>query len=268
MASKGLHVALAAERIGTLFGVPITNTLIAAWTVMIVLIAIAFVVGRAPQMLPTRVQNLFEMLFEFVLEFMERTLGSRELALRYFPLIATIFLFIFTSNLFDFLPFFGSVGVHQGAELVPLYRPVNTDLNVTLALAVIAVFAIEMAGIMALGLFGYLNKFFTFRGKNIGERFLNFFVGILELVSEISRLVSFSFRLFGNVFAGEVLLGVIALFVPYGAPVPLMAFEVFVGFIQGVVFAMLTLFFIKMAITAPHTNSHTAAHSTEQASVV
>ncbi len=158
MESKGLHVALAAERLGTFFGVPITNTLVAAWTVMVVLIVTAFIIGRAPRMLPTRVQNVFEMLFEFVLEFMERTLGSRELALRYFPLIATIFLFIFTSNLFDFLPFFGSVGLYQGGELVPLYRPVNTDLNVTLALAVISVFAIEAAGIAALGLFGYLKQ--------------------------------------------------------------------------------------------------------------
>ncbi len=245
-------MALAAERLGTLFGLPITNTLISAWVVMAVLLITAFIVGRNPGMLPTRVQNVFEMLFEYVLEFMERTLGSRALALRYFPLIATIFLFIFTSNLFDFLPFYGAIGLHGEHELVPLFRPVNTDLNVTLALAFIAVFMIEFAGIAALGSLAYAKKFINF------SSFLNFFVGILELVSEISRIVSFSFRLFGNVFAGEVLLGVIALFVPYGAPVPLMAFEVFVGFIQGVVFAMLTLFFIKMAITPAHSSSHSA----------
>ena len=268
MESTGLHVALAAERVGTLFGLPVTNTLIAAWTVMIVLLTVAFVVGKAPSILPTRLQNIFEMLFEFVLEFMERTLGSRTLALRYFPLIVTIFLFIFTSNLFDFLPFFGSFGLHEAGEFIPLYRPVNTDLNVTLALAFISVAAIEFAGISALGLVAYSGKFITLRGKSIGERLLNFFVGILELVSEISRLVSFSFRLFGNVVAGEVLLGGIALVVPYGAPVPLMAFEVFVGFIQGVVFAMLTLFFIKMAITAPHSAHTDTAHSTHGAPVV
>jgi F-type H+-transporting ATPase subunit a len=264
MQGKGLEVSLAAGRLFTVWGIPVTNTLIAAWTVMIVLLVTAFVVGRAPQMIPTRVQNVFEMLFEYVLEFMERTLGNRTAALKYFPLIVTIFLFIFTSNLFDFLPFFGTFGVVHNGALIPFYRPVNTDLNVTLALAFISVFAIELAGITTLGLGTYAGKFFTVRGKNIGDRFLNFFVGILELVSEISRLVSFSFRLFGNVFAGEVLLSVIALFVPYGAPVPLMAFEVFVGFIQGVVFAMLTLFFIKMAITAPHT----ASHSVEGAHVV
>lgn len=265
MEGKGLEVSLAAGRLFTLWGIPVTNTLIAAWTVMLVLLLTAYVVGRAPQMLPTRVQNLFEMLFEFVLDFMERTLQSRDLALRYFPLIATIFLFIFTSNLFDFLPFFGSFGIEQNGALIPFYRPVNTDLNVTLALAFISFFAIEFAGISALGIIAYSGKFITIRGKNIGDRFLNFFVGILELVSEVSRLISFSFRLFGNVFAGEVLLSVIALFVPYGAPVPLMAFEVFVGFIQAVVFAMLTLFFIKMAVTAPHSTGSGQAHSSHSA---
>src|SRR6185437_16597161 len=118
---KGLHVALAAERLGSLFGIPVTNTLIAAWTVIAVLLVVAFVVGRNPKLIPTGVQNVFEMLFEFVLEFMERTLGSRELAVKFFPLIATIFLFIFTSNLFDFLPFFGSLGIIQNGALVPLF---------------------------------------------------------------------------------------------------------------------------------------------------
>jgi F-type H+-transporting ATPase subunit a len=259
--AKGLHIALAAERLGTVFGIPITNTLVAAWTVMVVLLVTAFVVGRNPKLIPNGVQNVFEMLFEYVLEFMERTLGNRALALRYFPLIATIFLFIFASNLFDFLPFFGSVGIHRGAEFIPFYRPVNTDLNVTLALAVISVFSIEIAGVMALGALGYAKKFINFSSP------LNFIVGIIELISELSRFISFSFRLFGNVFAGEVLLAVVALFIPYGAPVPLMAFEVFVGFIQAVVFSMLTLFFIKIAITAPHgdqaehTPAATAIHS-------
>lgn len=249
----GLHVALSPETLGTLWGIPITNTLLSAWLVVAVLLIIGFFVGRKVTMLPGKAQNVFEMLFDFVLEFMERTLGNRALALKYFPLIATLFLFIFTSNLFHFIPFYGSLGILDSHhELVPLFRSVNTDLNVTLSLAVISVFMIELAGITVLGAGLYASKFFTFHGKGIANRLLNMTVGLIEFVSELSRFVSFSFRLFGNIFAGEVLLGVIALFVPYGAPVPLMAFEVFVGFIQAVVFAMLTLFFIKMAITAPH----------------
>lgn len=246
MKEGGLHIALSAERLGSVFGLPITNTLIAAWSVMAVLIITAIVVGRNPGIIPGKVQNLFEMLFEFVLDFMEQTLGSRALAVKFFPLIATIFLFIFCSNLFDFLPFFGSVGVMQGGEFVPFYRPVNTDLNVTLALAIISVISIEVAGIVALGFVKYGSKFINFSSP------LKFIVGIIELVSELSRFISFSFRLFGNVFAGEVLLSVIALFLPYVLPVPLQLFELFVGFVQAAVFAMLTLFFIKLAIVEPH----------------
>lgn len=263
MEGGGLHIALAAERLGSVFGIPLTNTLIAAWSVMAVLIITALVVGKNPKLIPGKVQNVFEGLFEFVLDFMEQTLGTRALAVRFFPLIATIFLFIFCSNLFDFLPFFGSVGIFKAGEFVPFYRPVNTDLNVTLALAIISVISIEVAGIVTLGFIKYGSKFINFSGRSIGQRLLNFTVGIIELVSELSRFVSFSFRLFGNVFAGEVLLSVIALFLPYVLPVPLQLFELFVGFVQAAVFAMLTLFFIKLAIVEPHgtgTEHAPAAH--------
>jgi F-type H+-transporting ATPase subunit a len=197
---------------------------------------------------------LLEALFEYVYDFVAETLGSRELARKYFPLLTTIFLFIFTSNLLEFTPGIGSIGIFRswGGEFVPLFRSVNTDLNVTLALTIIVIIVIEMAGIMTFGLFRYAGKFVNFHGHSIGERLLNFVVGIIELVSELSRFISFSFRLFGNIFAGEVLLAVASYFVPYKLPVPLMAFEMFIGFIQAVVFSMLTLFFIKMAITDPH----------------
>lgn len=144
-------------------------------------------------------------------------------------------------------------------EFVPLLRSMNTDLNVTLALTIITVIFIEVMGVIALGFFRYTGKFINFSGHSIAERLLNFVVGLIELVSEISRLVSFSFRLFGNIFAGEVLIAVAAFFAPYVLPVPLMAFETFVGFVQAAVFALLALFFIKMAIAMPHTE-HAKAH--------
>ena len=243
---SGLHISLKAERLFDLWGIPVTNTLLTEWIVMIVLAGVAFVVGRNPSLIPGKVQLVFEWIIDFVLDFMQQTLGSRALAERYFPLIATIFLFIFTSNLFDFLPIFSGIGIVQHGELVPLFRPVNSDLNVTLALAIIAVITIEVAGIVGLGALRYAGKFFNFSSP------VNFVVGIIEFVSELSRFVSFSFRLFGNIFAGEVLLAVIGLFVPYVLPVPLMMFELFVGFVQAAVFAMLTLFFIKLAIAMPH----------------
>jgi F-type H+-transporting ATPase subunit a len=215
--------------------------------VMALLIVTAVIVGRKPRLIPGKVQNFFEMLFDFVLGYMEETLGSRELAVRYFPLIATIFLFVFTSNLFDFLPFFGSVGLFHNGELVPLFRPVNTDLNVTLALAIISFFTIEITGMVVLGFLKYGSKFVNFK-----EGVLGFLIGIIEMVSNLARLISFSFRLFGNVFAGEVLISVVIYFLPYGLPVPLMLFETFVGLVQAAIFALLTLVFIKIAISEPH----------------
>lgn len=246
MEEHGLHIALSAERLGTFFGLPITNTLLSAWLAMAILIVVAVIAGRKPTLIPGKIQNFFEMIFEFVIGYMTEIFGNRKRALTYFPLIATIFLFIATSNLLDFMPLMGSIGIHHGDEFLPLLRPVNTDLNVTLALAIIAVIAIEIAGIVTLGIFKYGSKFFNFSSP------LKFIVGIIEFVSELSRFISFSFRLFGNIFAGEVLLAVVSYFMPYLLPVPLMAFETFVGVVQAAVFAMLTLFFIKLAVTDPH----------------
>lgn len=251
---EGLHISLASERLFNLWGLPITNTLLAAWLVMAVLLVTAFFVGRRPTLVPGSVQNFFELIFDFLLDYMENILGSRALAIRFFPLIVTIFLFIATSNLFDFVPFFGSIGIYRGGEFLPLLHPVNTDLNVTLALAIIAVISIEISGIVALGVWRYGSKFFNFSSP------LQFAVGLIEFVSELSRFISFSFRLFGNIFAGEVLLAVVGYFMPYALPVPLMAFETFVGLVQGAVFAMLTLFFIKLAIAEPH-GGHKAEHA-------
>jgi F-type H+-transporting ATPase subunit a len=158
-----------------------------------------------------------------------------------------------TNNWLGLLPGVGTIGLHEthhGKEVfIPLLRAGNADLNTTLALAVIAVVAIQIFGILAIGFWKYAGKFINFKGP------IDFFVGILELISELSRLVSFSFRLFGNVFAGEVLLIVIASLLPFIGPLPFYALEIFVGFIQALVFVMLALVFIKMAIT-DHAEAH------------
>jgi len=261
MEEKGLHIALAAERLFTVWGIPITNTLLTQWVVMVILIVVAVAAGRRPKLIPGKLQNFFELLFDFALNYMEQVLGSRKYAVQFFPLIATIFLFIAASNLFDYVPVVGSLGIHHGHEFIPLFRPVNTDLNATLALSIIAVISIEVIGIMAVGVWRYAGKFFNFSSV------LNFVVGIIEFISELSRFVSFSFRLFGNIFAGEVLLAVVSFFMPYVLPVPLMVFETFVGVVQAAVFAMLTLFFIKLAITDPHPTSHTDKHAPSGAHV-
>lgn len=244
----GIHVALAPESLGTLWGISITNTLVTSWVAMLILIAIAFFLGRKASLIPGTFQLLVESIITYIDSFIGDTLESEVWARRAFPLLATIFLFILTSNLMEFTPGIGSFGITRGGEFIPLFRSVNTDLNVTLALAVIVVIAIEIMGIVAVGFWRYAGKFFSFKSP------LAFTVGLIEFVSELSRFISFSFRLFGNVFAGEVLIAVVSYFAPYILPVPLMAFETFVGFIQAAVFALLTLFFIKLAITDPHTS--------------
>lgn len=246
---SGIHVSLAPEQITSIWGIPITNTLITSWIAMAVLLVLAIGLGHRLNMVPGRFQTLIETIITFVRDFIFETLENDTWARRAFPLLVTIFLFIATANLLEFTPGIGSIGFFTAAgEFVPLLRSVNTDLNVTLALAIIVVITIEVMGILAVGFWRYAGKF-----VNFSKPFpLNFFVGIIEFVSEMSRFVSFSFRLFGNIFAGEVLIAVATYFVPYIVPAPLMALETFVGFIQAAVFALLTLFFIKLAIADPH----------------
>jgi F-type H+-transporting ATPase subunit a len=218
---------------------------VTSWAVILILVTIAILARRSLRMVPGRFQALLEMGYEFMFNFIADTLESKELARKFFPFLVTLFLFIFAANLLEFLPGVGSIGFFGPEGFIPLFRSVNTDLNVTLALTIISVLTIEIMGVVTLGILRYGGKFINFSSP------LNFVVGLIELVSELARLVSFSFRLFGNIFAGEVLIAVVAFFVPYILPVPLMAFEMFVGLVQAAIFTLLTLFFIKLAITAP-----------------
>lgn len=243
----GIHVALAAEKVGSLWGLPLTNTLLMSWVVIALLMVVAFFINRRVSLIPGKFQTAVELAFGFFYDYVADTLESRDLARRFFPLLMTTFLFIWIANALEFTPGIGSVGFfHPDGEFIPLFRSVNSDLNMTLALTLIAVFVIEITGVVALGFRTYFGKFFTLKSPIASV------VGIIEFVSEMARIVSFSFRLFGNIFAGEVLIAVVSFFVPYVLPVPLMAFEMFVGVVQAAIFTLLMLFFIKMAITDPH----------------
>ena len=247
---EGLHVSLAAYHIGDLWGLPITSTLLTSWTVVGILLISAFLIGRSLKLVPGRGQVAVEAVMSGAFDYMAETLENRELAKKYFPLIMTMFLFIVAGNLIGLLPFVGPVGIHnvtgEHGGLTPLLYPMNTDLNIPLALAIVAFIAIEFAGITALGVFKYAGKFLNFHSV------VGFVVGLIELISELARLITFSFRLFGNIFAGKVLLLLALSFIPYLLPVPLLVYEVFVGVIQAIIFSLLTLFFIKIAVTEPH----------------
>ena len=248
----GIHIALKAEQIAQFLGIPITNTMLMSWIAMCVIGVTAFIIGKNLKKIPSNIQTFFETLFSFLLDYIEEVLESRVLAKRFFPLIATFFLYILVGNWFALLPGIGSIYIEQPVteavaseevqtheELqeevvveehavekthhVALFHPVSVDLNFTLALAIIAFFTIEIAGIMYVGALHYAGKFFNFRSP------IGFIVGLIELISESARLISFSFRLFGNMFAGKTLILVAMFFVPLFLPVPLMVYEVFVG---------------------------------------
>lgn len=246
-AEGGIHVALSPYIVGHFFGVPITATLITTWLVMIVVLLGAFLIGRNLTLIPKKMQSIAEMLVGGVMDYMSEVLESRKLALKYFPIVITIFIFVLFLNWIGLLPGVASIGLYdEHGHLTPLFYPAATDLNLTLALAIIAFLTIEVAGFTALGMWKYGSKFFNFSSP------LAFAMGLMELISEFVRLISFSFRLFGNIFAGKTLIVVAFFFVPYLVPVPLYAFEVFVGFIQAFIFAILVLYFIKIAVAEPH----------------
>jgi len=253
----GLHITLAAERLFTVWGFPVTNAMLGMWLAMLVLMVLGIAVSRRVSLVPGKLQNLFEMLFEYLLDLFEKTLGSRKLALRYFPFITTIFLFILAANWLEFLPIYGTLQV--GGE--SLFHASTADLNTTLALALISFFVIEFSGILTLGVLKYGSKF-----VNLKEGAMMFVVGLLELIGNLARLISFSFRLFGAIFAGEVLLVVVGAFVPYFLPVPLMAFEAFIGLLQAAIFAILTMAFIKIAIEPPHGGHEVTSSKSQVAS--
>jgi F-type H+-transporting ATPase subunit a len=209
-------------------------------------------------MIPGKVQTTVELIFDGAIGYMASTLENERLARKFFPLLATIFFVVLFANELEFFPGVGSIGLLNGTVLTPLLRSPSADLNFTLALAFIAFFTIEVTSIAMLGFFKYGSRYVNVKSP------IGFMVGIIEIVSTAGRLISFSFRLFGNIFAGEVMILVASYFFAYLLPVPLMAFEMFVGAIQALVFALLTLFFIKLAIMEPHGDSHDTEHGAAQ----
>lgn len=249
-AADGISIHLSSPVLGTFFGIPITSTLVTTWVVMILLIGGAILLKRGITLVPKKAQSVAELLIGYTYDYIAEILESRVLARRFLPLILTIFIFVLALNWFGLLPGVDAIGIHQDVHgervLVPFLHPTNTDLNMTLAIAVISFFAIEIAGVLMIGAWKYGGKFFNFKSP------LGFLIGIIEFFSELARLISFSFRLFGNIFAGKTLLLITMFFVPFVLPVPILAFELFVGVIQAFIFAVLTLFFVKLAIEEPH----------------
>ncbi len=253
-----MNISLAPEVLFHIGQFPVTNTIMVSW----VIVASSFVFAAALRiggmsLVPRGVQNALEALLEAWLKLIDPVTNSRTQTLAFFPIVTSIFVYVALSNLVELVPGLGTVGLygeHEGrVALIPFIRSSSADLNFTIGLALFTMAATWVFGIRTRGVGGHLGKFFNFSNP------LNMFVGLLEFVGEFARIISFSFRLFGNIFAGEVLLIVVASLAPVIAGLPFLFLELFVGLVQALVFAMLALVFLKMA-TEGH-GEETAQHT-------
>ncbi len=241
-----LNISISAEPVFHLGSISITNSLVSSWVVSAILIAISIWAYKNVRFTkkPTGFQNVLEMIVDGLYNFAHGILESTPKIKAIFPFFFSFFVFIILNNWFGLIPGVGTIGfreeVAEHTVFVPLLRAGTSDLNTTLALALVSCFFTWVYGFKFLGVKGYLSKF-----KNP-----------LEIVSEISRLISFTFRLFGNVFAGEVLLVVISSLVPIVVPSVFYGLEIFVGAIQALVFAMLTLCFMNLATESEGEEAH------------
>ncbi len=236
---------------------------------MAVLIALFYAASRKARLIPSKLQNMMEMVLEWLMNFCKEVAGEQN-GRRFFPVVATIFLFVITNAWIGLLPGFGTLPQVTGAdgELVPLFRAANTDINLPLALALASFILVGYFGAKLNGPGRFLKQYFNFgalfrgigqifRGKprvGLGMAFtgiINIFVGALELLSVFIRIISFTFRLFGNMTAGEILIFMVTFLVVWVAPIPFYGLELLVGFIQALIFAGLTLVFVSQAVT-PH----------------
>lgn len=262
------EVSLPAEEVFSIAGFPITNTMLAAWLSILVLGGVAYAATRRMKLVPKGLQNVVEAVVEALLNFVERVAG-KEYGSKFLPVIATIFLFVVANAWLALIPGFMSIGFwHTGEEgkyIEPLFRGANTDINFPLALALLSFVFVEYWGIKSRGFSRYMRKFFNLgplfhslgqmlKGKiRSGARGLitgviEAFAGFIEMLSELIRIVSFTFRLFGNMTAGELLLLMMAFLIPWVAVIPFYGLELFLGFVQALIFGGLTLVFVTIAV--------------------
>lgn len=245
-----MNIEIGAEKIAHIGIFLITNSLLLTWLVVGVIILLARRVSKRVSLVPGGVQNVVELGVESWLSNMTSVFGSEKKALKYFPFITTLVVFILISNWIGILPGIGVFGMWHEVEgvrhLVPFLRSPASDLNFTLALALITIITINIMGIRAQGFKASFSRYVNFTSP------INFFIGILELIGEFTKIISLSFRLFGNIFAGEVLLLIIGFLTPYVIPVPFLGLEIFAGFIQALVFSTLTMVFLSILVEKPH----------------
>lgn len=231
-------ISMGAEKLFYLGPFPITNTILTTWIVMAILIILAVLVRKRLSLVPGALQSIVEIVIETVYNLVKSITGER-VGRIIFPLIMTLFIFILTANWLGLLPGFGTITYHH----VPIFRPPNSDLNTTLAMALITVLLVQVAGIAYRGIKGYLKEFVT-------PPFLAPIMAPIHIISELSHILSLSARLFGNIFGGDVILTVIFVMLPPLIPVMFMILESLFGLIQAVIFAVLSTIYFSMSTAA------------------
>ena len=265
------HPKLPAEVVFHVFGIPITNSIIGAWLTIIVLVVFSYVVTRRSRLVPRRWQALLEFLVGALLNFCQSVAGEKN-GRRFFPIVATIFLFVAFNAWLSLLPGFGSITIHTAEGETHLLRGANTDINVPLALALVSFVFVTFFGLRSLGVrfiskFINVGKFFgglrqLFKGNLKGGLsglfigVIDIFIGFVELLSYLIRIVSFTFRLFGNMTAGEILLLMATFLIPFVFAIPFYGLEILVGFVQALIFAGLTLIFLTVAVASHESEQH------------
>ena len=257
---------LFAEPVFNLGQFTVTNSLLNSWLVVMIIVIISLVLRGKLKKIPQGLQNVFEMIVEGALDLADSVTGDRKKTEKFFPLVFSLFVFILLNNWLGLLPGIGSIGyyaIEEGHKVfVPLFRGGTADLNTTLALALFSVIGANIIGMIMVGAWTYLNKFINIKAfleipkKIIQEPTIVFinpikaFVGVVEIIGEMAKVASLSFRLFGNIFAGEVLLASMAALFAFLVPVPFMFLELIIGIIQALIFAVLTLVYMTIATTA------------------
>jgi F-type H+-transporting ATPase subunit a len=237
-----INISFKTKQIFSFYGIPITNAFFTSIlvTLFLILLGVAFYRGWFKE---TILMKGIRVLVLQVLLLVDSITEDEYLSNLVFPLVTTFFIFILTANLLAIFPgFLGSFNIKTANGNVPLLRSPNSDLTITFALAITSVALTQFISIRVLGLRKYITRFINF------SSLYGFVLGFFEILSELVKILSFSFRLFGNIFAGEVLLAVIDLLLPFLVPIPFMFLEVFVGLIQAFIFAILTLAFIETSI--------------------
>jgi F-type H+-transporting ATPase subunit a len=228
----------------------VTNTFLHTLLVDFLIISLSILIAKNIKLIPGLFQNTVEMIIQTSYETVESIAGQK--TAKIFPYFMSFFIFILFANWTGLLPGVGTIGFmeidHGKEKLIPFIRGATSDINVTFGLAIVSVVATHILSVKSLGFAEYISRYISINP-------INLFIGLLEIISEITKVISLSFRLFGNIFAGEVVLHTVSNMFAFIFPLPFLLLEIIVGLVQALVFSMLTMAFMSI-LTTPHNESH------------